>query len=149
MRYIVSACLMGAKCKYNGGSNACKELSAYLKDHTFRCVCPEVLGGLPVPRACVEIQNGRFINTDHDDVSDAFLAGADSAAETALQFQADAAILQSRSPSCGVHIIYSGNFDGRLITGNGIFTQKLIEHKIPVYDVQEFIREIQYKHQNK
>lgn len=149
MRYIVSACLMGAKCKYNGGSNACKELGAYLKEHTFRCVCPEVLGGLPVPRACVEIQNGRFINADHEDVSDAFLAGAHSATEIALAFQADAAILQSRSPSCGVHTVYSGNFDGRLIAGNGIFAQKLIEHKIPVYDVQEFISEMQGERKNK
>ena len=57
MRYIVSACLMGANCKYNGGNNYQLRLSAFLKNHTFRCVCPEVLGGLPTPRLSVEIQN--------------------------------------------------------------------------------------------
>lgn len=142
MKYIISACLMGANCKYNGGNNYQRELCRYLKDHTFRCVCPEVLGGLSTPRASVEIQNGRFINTEHEDVSEAFEKGAALALEKALAFQPDAAILQSRSPSCGVNHRYSGNFDGKFIEGNGIFAQKLIEQGIIVYDVEEFLSKI-------
>lgn len=145
MKYIISACLLGANCKYNGENNYHRELCAYLKNHTFCCVCPEVLGGLSIPRACVEIKNERFINTDHEDVSAAFEKGAASALRQALQFQADAAILQSRSPSCGVNKRYSGNFDGILTTGNGIFAQKLIDAGIPTYDVEDFLRKLKEK----
>lgn len=142
MNFIVSACLMGANCKYNGGNNYRRELCAFLKDHTFRCVCPEVLGGLATPRVCVEIQNARMINSDQEDVSEAFEKGANIALHTALAFHADAAILQSRSPSCGVHKIYSGNFDQKLINGNGIFAQQLIDRGIAVYDIEEFLNDI-------
>lgn len=142
MKYIVSACLLGANCKYNGGNNYRREISAYLKNHTFCCVCPECLGGLSTPRASVEIQNGRFINTAHEDVSEAFEKGAALALKKALAFHPDAAILQSRSPSCGVNQRYSGNFDGLLTKGNGIFAQKLIDSGIPAYDIEAFLRQI-------
>lgn len=139
MRYIVSACLMGANCKYNGGNNYQRRLSAYLKNHTFRCVCPEVLGGLPTPRLSVEIQNGRMINTANEDVSEAFEKGAAEALKITVDFQPDAVILQSRSPSCGVNKRYSGNFDGKLIAGSGIFAQALMDSGYKVYDIEEFL----------
>lgn len=139
MKYIVSACLMGANCKYNGGNNYQRRLSAYLKDHTFRCVCPEVLGGLPIPRLCVEMQNGRMINTANEDVSEAFEKGSTEALKITAEFQPDAVILQSRSPSCGVNKRYSGNFDGKLVSGSGIFAQALIDLGYTVCDVEEFL----------
>lgn len=139
MRYIVSACLMGANCKYNGGNNYQLRLSAFLKNHTFRCVCPEVLGGLPTPRLSVEIQNGRMINTANEDVSEAFEKGTAEALKITADFQPDAVILQSRSPSCSVNKRYSGYFDGKLVSGNGLFAQALIDSGYKVYDVEAFL----------
>ncbi len=142
MKCVISACLMGANCKYNGGNNYCKELGAYLKNHSFVCVCPEVLGGLPTPRACSEIQGERVINSDHEDISEAFSKGAKLALQIAQENKADAAILQSRSPSCGFGKRYSGNFDQTLINGNGIFAQLLIDHQIPVIDIEALLKQI-------
>lgn len=142
MRYIVSACLMGANCKYNGGNNYQLRHSAFLKNHTFRCVCPEVLGGLPTPRLSVEIQNGRMINTANEDVSEAFEKGTAEALKITADFQPDAVILQSRSPSCGVNKRYSGYFDGKLVSGNGLFAQALIDSGYKVYDVEAFLTQL-------
>lgn len=145
MKYVISACLMGANCKYNGGNNYCRELSVYLKDHSFVCVCPEVLGGLPTPRACAEIRGDRVINSDQKDISEAFKKGAELALQTAQEIKADAAILQSRSPSCGVGKRYSGSFDQTLINGNGIYAQMLIDHQIPVIDIEALLQQINKK----
>lgn len=139
MKYLVSSCLMGVNCKYNGGNNLCEELRDLLQGDEVITVCPEVLGGLPTPRACAELHEGRVINTADEDVSDAFLSGAEQAVKIAREHHIDLAILQSRSPSCGVGHVYSGNFDKTLISGNGIFADALIKEGFIVMDIEEFL----------
>lgn len=142
MKYLVSSCLFGINCKYNGGNNLCEELVEFLANKEYVCVCPEVLGGLPTPRACAEIKDDRVINCDHVDVSEQFYDGALQALAIAQSEQIDLAILQSRSPSCGKGMRYSGNFDAVLIEGNGIFVQMLERSDIPVMDVKDFLKQI-------
>ena len=141
MKYLVSACLLGENCKYSGGNNYHKALVNFLQGKEVISVCPEVLGGLPIPRACAEIKDGRVINADQEDVSAQFQSGALQGLQIAKQEQIDVAIMQSRSPSCGMGKRYSGNFDGTLIPGNGVFVDLLLQHKIPVYDVEAFLEE--------
>lgn len=145
MKYLISACLLGENCKYNGGNNRNEALIRYLQGHTYVGVCPEVMGGLPIPRACSEIKDGRVINALNQDVSDAFNKGAQEALQVALQEQIDFAVLQPRSPSCGVGRIYSGDFDATLVAGNGIFAKLLQQHGISAQDVESFLAEIETK----
>ncbi len=152
MKYVISQCLLGENCKYNGGNNRREDLLAYLQEQgiPYVGVCPEVLGGLPIPRLCAEICDGRVLNSANQDVSEAFALGAQRAMEIACVFGADTAILQSRSPSCGVHKRYSGHFDRTLIDGNGIFAQLLVDHGFHVYDASEFMAEqVEHKMTNK
>lgn len=139
MKYLISSCLMGENCKYSGGNNLSQALVDFMKNKDYICVCPEVLGGLPTPRACAEIKDGRVINTDHEDVTEAFMKGAGIALQIAQQEHIDLAILQPRSPSCGKGKRYSGNYDGTLIDGNGVFADLLEEHQITVMNVEEFL----------
>ena len=98
MRIVVSACLLGENCKYSGGNNENKAVLNFVKDHELIPVCPEVLGGLPVPRMPAEIVNGVVRCRDGRSVDDAFRSGAAKALTIALKEKADLAILQSRSP---------------------------------------------------
>lgn len=139
MKYLISSCLMGENCKYSGGNNLSQALVDFMKNKDYICVCPEVLGGLPTPRACAEIKDGRVINTDHEDVTEAFMKGAGIALQIAQQEHIDLAILQPRSPSCGKGKRYSGNYDGTLIDGNGVFADLLEEHQITAMNVEEFL----------
>ena len=99
---MVSACLLGENCKYNGGNNRNQELLNLLSGHEVIPVCPEVLGGLPVPRIPAEIVNGTVINRENSSVDDLFRRGAKKALEIAEKEKPDLIILQSRSPSHGV-----------------------------------------------
>ena len=137
MRIMVSSCLCGVCCKYNGESNYCKALMTLLSAHEVIGVCPEVMGGLPTPRVCAEIKDERVWTKDGRDVSVPLQTGAKRALDIALKENVDLVILQSRSPSCGKGQRYSGNFDGTLVEGNGIFAQMLIDHGILVMDVNE------------
>ena len=134
MKFVVSACLTGQNCKYNGSSNLDPELLSFLRNHEYITVCPEVLGGLPIPRAPSEIKNKQVINNTGIDVTENFKKGALLALKAALNFGAEAAILQPRSPSCGFGQIYDGSFTKTLTAGNGIFTQLLTEHNIKIYN---------------
>lgn len=125
MKVLVSACLLGKNCKYNGKNNYHEGVFAYLKGKEVVEVCPEQLGGLPTPRACSECVNDRVMNTENEDVTAYFLEGAEKALEIALNEQVDFAILQARSPSCGVGKIYDGNFHKVLIDGDGVFVKCL------------------------
>ena len=115
MKIMVSACLLGENCKYNGGNNRDPELLRLLSGHEVVPVCPEVLGGLPTPRIPAEIVNGTVINRDGASVDDAFRRGAQRALEIALREKPNLIVLQSRSPSCGVKEIYDGTFSGKRI----------------------------------
>ncbi|MBP5706524.1 MAG: DUF523 domain-containing protein [Spirochaetales bacterium] len=139
MTIIISACLLGQNCKYNGGNNYSDELNDFMKNgnQTVIPVCPETLGGFPIPRVPAEIANGIVTNREGVIVDNEFRRGAEAALEIALTNNADLAILQSRSPSCGVGRIYDGTFSKTLIDGNGIFAELLIQNGIRVCDVAD------------
>jgi uncharacterized protein YbbK (DUF523 family) len=142
MKYAISSCLMGVNCKYSGGNNGNEKLISFMKDKNYILVCPEVLGGLPTPRACSEIVNDKVINTLQEDVTAQFEKGAQLALDQILENQIDLVITQSRSPSCGKGIVYDGTFSKKLTKGNGKFVQLLLQHNIPVMDIEEFLTKI-------
>ena len=137
MKIMVSACLLGDNCKYNGGNNRSPELLHLLSGHKVIPVCPEVLGGLPTPRVPAEIVNGTAINREGVSVDDAFRRGAKKALEMARQEKPDLIILQSRSPSCGVKEIYDGTFSGKLVPGHGIFAEMALQAGFRVIDAED------------
>lgn len=136
-RFVVSSCLLGECCKYNGGHNRNENVIQFLKDKEFISVCPELLGGLPCPRPCCEIKGNKVITDSGKDVSLEFKTGAQIALEKAREFHATCAILQPRSPSCGSNLIYSGDFNNTLIEGNGWFVEGLKEANIMVINANE------------
>ncbi len=136
-KIMVSACLLGEKVKYNGGDNFSPELAKFLEGHDVISVCPEVLGGLPTPRAPGEILNGFVRNEDGSSVDKEYREGANLALKIALREKIDLAILQSRSPSCGVNQIYDGTFSGRKIKGSGVFARLLMDKGIKVIDIED------------
>lgn len=143
MKILCSACLLGENCKYNGGNNYSETLMRYIKylrkevgvEVNVIPVCPEVLGGLPIPRVPAEIVKGEVRTQAGISVNKEFRRGADKALSIALAENVDVAILQSRSPSCGVKEVYDGTFSGARIAGSGIFASLLKEHGIEVIDV--------------
>lgn len=135
MKILVSACLMGENCKYNGGNNYSEKLHEFIKDHEVITVCPEVMGGLPTPRLPSEIVGDRVVNSSGIDVTNEFVLGANKAMEYITGI--DMAILQSRSPSCGTNEIYDGTFSGNKIMGDGIFVRMLKEKGIKVVDIKD------------
>lgn len=137
MKIIVSACLLGHNCKYSGGNNYSEKVMHFLQGHEVIPVCPEVMGGLPIPRSPAEIVNGIVTNADGKSVDPEFRAGAQAALKIALEQGAQLAVLQSRSPSCGVKEIYDGSFSKRKIPGKGIFAQMLEEAGIPMIDLED------------
>ena len=137
MKIMVSACLLGDNVKYNGGNNRHEKVLEYIKGHEVVPVCPEMLGGLPVPRAPGEIQDGIVRNEDGTSVDYEYRTGAAKALEIAESERIDMAILQSRSPSCGVNQIYDGSFTGRKIKGMGVFARLLAEKGYKVVDAED------------
>ena len=133
MVFLISACLLGTPCRYDGKSKEIpKEIAALLGAHTLIPICPEVMGGLPTPRPSAELYCGRVVNTEGRDVTDSFLRGAEEVLRLARLYRADGVILKERSPSCGTATIYDGSFSGRLIEGEGITARALRLAGIPV-----------------
>ncbi len=137
MKVMVSACLMGRDCKYNGGNNYSPKLAEYLKDKEIIEVCPEVLAGFPIPRPRIERVHGRVFNELGEDVHDVCFVGVQKAVDLAKAEKIDLAILQSRSPSCGVNEIYDGTFSGVRIPGQGLFAEELTKAGFRVFDVED------------
>ena len=137
MKIFVSACLMGKNCKYNGGNNYSEAVKKYVEGHEVISMCPEVEGGLPIPRTPAEIVNGIVTNRDGVSVDKEFRAGAEKILDVLLEEKVELAILQSRSPSCGIGRIYDGSFTKTLTNGNGIFADLLVKHGIKVIDVEK------------
>lgn len=131
---LISACLVGENCKYNGGSNTLPSrlLTALRKRYRLIPVCPEVLGGLPVPREPSERRDGGVYTQSGRDVSEAYIRGAEIALDRALREGCRAALLKERSPSCGKDQIYDGSFSHRVIPGNGVTAERLIDAGIIV-----------------
>ena len=135
MNILVSACLLGAPCRYDGTGKlepALERLRA--QGHTLVPVCPEVLGGLPTPRPPAERQpDGRVVTREGVDVTAEYRAGAERVLELARAHGCTLAVLKERSPSCGRGQIYDGTFAHTLIPGSGVAAQLLEEQGIAVY----------------
>lgn len=122
---IISACLVGIPCRYDG-KHAELNCRSYLAEHfDLIAVCPECLGGLGIPRMPAEIRGGRVETETGQDVTDRFRSGAEQTVEIAKRNGARIAILKNKSPSCGVTRIYDGNFCGALKEGVGVTTRLL------------------------
>lgn len=137
MKILVSACLLGKNCKYNGGNNLNQRVLDFIEGHEVIGVCPEQVGGLSTPRLPAEIVDGVVTNKEGISVDVQFRKGAQTALAVALEKKVDLAILQSRSPSCGVKEIYDGNFSGKKIKGQGVFAKLLSAHGIKVLDAED------------
>ena len=137
MNILISACLTGCNCRYDGQNKNTLNLDEIKKEHLLFPVCPEVDGGLPIPRPPAEIKGGKVINTLGVDVTEEYTKGALYALKTAKENNCTIAILKARSPSCGKGEIYDGNFSKTLINGNGILAEMLINEGITVYTENE------------
>ena len=141
-KVLVSACLIGNNCKYNGKNNRNEKIIEFLKDKEVILVCPEVMGGLSTPRLKSEIlvnnETLKVINEEGNDVTSNFTKGADIALKRALANNVKLAILKEKSPSCGVKQIYNGEFNGTKVDGSGVFTRLLIENGIKVLSEEDF-----------
>ncbi len=133
MRILVSACLLGVPCRYDGGSKRCSEIEELLHRHTCVPVCPEQLGGLPTPRPPAERRCEGVYMVDGADVTGEFQRGAAAALELARLYGCEAAVLKERSPSCGRGVIHDGTFSGGLTAGDGVTAALLEAEGIPVY----------------
>ncbi len=138
MTVLVSACLIGENCKYNGGNNASPAILAFLKDKQVIPVCPELLAGMPAPRPPVEVNGNRVIRKNGEDVTDAYYSGVCKAMEIAAQQPVDLVILKSRSPTCGVGQRYDGTFTGTLVNQSGLFAQALQQAGYTVKSSDDF-----------
>ena len=140
---IVSACLAGIKCRYDGTGTKVNEIAQMVDEGKAIPLCPEVLGGLPIPRRGGEIiidENGkRHVKTkDGKDFSTAFEKGAEKILEIAKILEADTAILKAKSPSCGYGKIYDGTFTGTLKNGNGLTADLLSKNNVKIYNEENF-----------
>lgn len=146
--FVVSACLTGVKCKYNGGANLHPEVVAFLQNKQWVPVCPEQFGGLPTPRVPSEITGAggeavlagkaKVMTKDGQDVSDAFIKGAEETLRIALLVSATDAILKEGSPSCGSCRIYNGRFEGQCVPGAGVAAELLKKHGIRIWSEENF-----------
>ena len=129
---LVSACLLGVPCRYDGQSKAHPLARALCEKHHVVPVCGEIFGGLPTPRPPAEIQGDRVVTRDGRDVTEAYRRGAEAAAQLARLTGAQAAVLKERSPSCGSGAVYDGTFSGVLTEGWGVAAGLLREQGIRV-----------------
>ena len=140
---LVSACLLGINCRYNGKTKANQAVIDWLKDKDFISFCPESSGHLPIPRLAGEIVDGtgqdvlsgkaKVQNKVGDDYTAFFIMGAEKALEFAKEHNIDMAILKENSPSCGVHSIYDGTFSRKKIKGEGVAAAALAEAGVTLY----------------
>ncbi|MCB9061768.1 MAG: DUF523 domain-containing protein [Halobacteriovoraceae bacterium] len=124
-KYIVSSCLCGINCRYDGQNKLSGKVKKLVDDGLAIAVCPEELGGLQTPRPPSENRQGRYFTIDGEDVTEQFQKGAQLAALIAKENICDTAILKSKSPMCGMDKVYDGNFSGSLVDGDGEFVKEL------------------------
>ena len=136
-KILVSACFLGQKVRYNGEVKPLinKYLSLWSEQNRLMAICPEVKGGLPVPRPPAEIsqQTGQVITINNIDVTEQFSSGAQQALQLCLQYNIRFALLKESSPSCGSRTIYDGNFSQQKISGQGITAMLLQQNNIQVF----------------
>lgn len=132
MNILVSACLLGVNCRYNGMGIFCEELNLLKDRYNLIPVCPEIFGGMKTPREPNEIKEGRVITPSGEDVTDSFKRGAEEVLKLARFYDCKYAILKEHSPSCGCGQIYDGSFLHKIVRGNGITAELLLKNGIRV-----------------
>ncbi len=141
---LVSACLVGLNCKYNGKNNYNEKIFNLVKEGKAIPICPETLGGLTTPRKPSEIKiidGKRYVfDIDGKDVTKEYEKGALEVLELCKKLSVTKVILKDRSPACGKGKIYDGTFTGNLVEGNGILTDLLIKNNIEVISLEEYIK---------
>ena len=140
--YIVSACLAGKNCKYNGGNNACEAVISLVQQDRALAICPESLSGLPCPREPSERRGNEFVSRSGKNVTKEFEKGASLALKAALKSGAKKAVVKSRSPSCGYKKIYDGSFSGKLCNGNGLWTEHLLNNGFEIFTENDLPHDI-------
>lgn len=151
-KILVSACITGKNCRYDGGNCFDKKVMDFLENRDYISACPEELGGLKIPRTPAEIlvkkevlPERRVINREGMDVTVFFEKGARETLDIIRSNGIKLAILQDRSPSCGSRFIYSGNFSGNLVEGMGITAALLKANGIMVLDENNFEEKLKLK----
>ena len=137
MRILVSACLLGENCKYNGGNNYNPAVAEFVKDKEVLPICPEMMAGMGCPRIPIEIVDGVLMDRDGNNVDAAMRKAVEQAMEMIREEDIQCAVLQSRSPTCGVNQIYDGSFSGKLIPGSGVLAQALKDAGYQVIDAED------------
>ncbi len=137
MKILVSACLCGIDCRYDGKSNRFNKIDDIFEKYEIIPFCPECYGGLATPRPPAEIVSNSVITCYGDDVTSQYIRGAEQALELCKRFNIKYALLKERSPSCGKNYIYDGSFSKKLVSGHGICAGMLINNGINVFGESE------------
>lgn len=143
-KLLISACLYGEKCRYDGKDNMLSCLDLLKDKFTLIPVCPEVMGGLETPRNPSEIIGDRVVMNDGTDVTAEYTKGAEIALGTAIENGCDVALMKAKSPSCGYGRIYDGTFSRTLTDGDGITVKLLKAHGIKVFDETQIPELLEY-----
>jgi uncharacterized protein YbbK (DUF523 family) len=133
MKILISACLLGVRCRYDGASKPHPLMEELAGKHMLIPVCPEQLGGLPTPRPPAERQGDRVTAVTGMDVTEQYRRGAEETLRLCRFFGCEAAVLKEKSPSCGCRSVYDGTFTGALREGKGVTAELLEVNGIPVY----------------
>ena len=141
MKILVSACLLGENCKYNGGNNYSSAVAEFVRGKAVLPICPELMAGMGCPRTPIEIVDGGLMERDGKNVDTAMREAVETAMKQLSSEEIQCAVLQSRSPTCGVNQVYDGSFSGKLIPGTGIFAQALKEAGYRVIDTEDVGKE--------
>lgn len=132
MNILVSACLLGINCRYDGNSKLIEQLYTLKDKHNLIPICPEIYGGMKTPREPSEKIENKIVSKDGKDVTEYFERGANETLKIAKFFDCAFAILKERSPSCGYGKIYDGSFSGTLVDGNGMTAELLDQNGIAI-----------------
>ena len=136
-KILVSGCLLGENCKYNGGNNYNPRVVEFLKDKEVISICPEIMAGMGCPRNPIEIVDGVLTDCHGKNVDSLLRKSVMEIMDRIRDEEIQCAILQSRSPTCGVNQVYDGTFSGKLIPGSGVFAKSLMDAGYLVIDVED------------
>lgn len=136
-KILVSGCLLGENCKYNGGNNYNPRVVEFLKGKEVISICPEIMAGMGCPRNPIEIVDGVLTDCHGKNVDSLIRKSVMEIMERIRDEEIQCAVLQSRSPTCGVNQVYDGTFSGKLIPGSGVFAKSLMDAGYLVIDVED------------
>ena len=137
MKVVVSACLLGENCKYNGGNNYSEKVAQFVSGREVIPVCPERLAGLGIPRTPIEIRDGRVISRDGKDVTAVLNEAVGQILAQLSAEDVECVVLKSRSPTCGVKQVYDGTFTGTLVDGMGVLAKALTDAGYKILDAED------------